>query len=152
MSYAPNALNAIDEYTRLALRTDVETASPHRLILLLLDGALDKLRASRAAMARGNIAAKGSNISWAMSIIDGLRASLNRERGGKLAANLDALYDYMTRTLLEANLHNDAAKISEVERLLGEIRVAWKGIQAQVERGTPAVVHNELGATARLIG
>ena len=152
MSYPPNAANGIDEYTRLALRTDVETASPHRLILLLLDGAIDKLRAARGAMARGNIAAKGSNITWAMSIIDGLRASLNHERGGQIAANLDALYDYMIRTLVAANLHNDDAKLGEVERLMGEIRSAWKGIESQVERGKSAVVQNELGATARVFG
>lgn len=152
MTYSPTVFNAIDEYTRLALRTDVETASPHRLILLLLDGALDKLRASRAALARGNIAAKGSNITWAMSIIDGLRASLNHERGGQLAANLDALYDYMTRTLLAANLHNDDAKLAEVEKLLGEIRAGWKGIEPQVERANAAPVQNEIGATARVYG
>ena len=152
MSYSPTMFNAIEEYTQLALRTDIETASPHRLILLLLDGALDKLRAARTAMARNNIAAKGSNITWAMSIIDGLRASLNHERGGKIAANLDALYDYMTRTLVSANLHNDDLKFAEVERLLGEIRAGWKGIEAQVERGRPSVVQNELGATARIYG
>lgn len=152
MSYPPNALNAIDEYSRLALRTDIETASPHRLILLLLDGALDKIRAARTAMARGNIAAKGSNITWAMSIIDGLRASLNHERGGQIAANLDALYDYMTRTLVTANLHNDDAKLGEVEKLLNEIRAGWKGIEAQVERGNAMPVQNELGATARIYG
>lgn len=152
MTYSPTVFNAIDEYTRLALRTDVETASPHRLILLLLDGALDKLRASRAALARGNIAAKGSNITWAMSIIDGLRASLNHERGGQLAANLDALYDYMTRTLLAANLHNDDGKLAEVEKLLGEIRAGWKGIEPQVERANAAPVQNEIGATARVYG
>lgn len=152
MSYSPTVFNAIDEYTRLALRTDIETASPHRLILLLLDGALAKLRAARTAMARGNVAAKGSNITWAMSIIDGLRASLNHERGGKIAANLDALYDYTTRTLVSANLHNDETKLSEVEKLLGEIRSGWKGIEAQVERGNPSVVQNELGATARVYG
>lgn len=152
MSYSPTVFNAIEEYTQLALRTDIETASPHRLILLLLDGALDKLRAARTAMARNNIAAKGSNITWAMSIIDGLRASLNHERGGKIAANLDALYDYMTRTLVSANLHNDDLNLAEVERLLGEIRAGWKGIEAQVERGRPSVVQNELGATARIYG
>lgn len=152
MSYSPTMFNAIEEYTQLALRTDIETASPHRLILLLLNGALDKLRAARTAMARNNIAAKGSNITWAMSIIDGLRASLNHERGGKIAANLDALYDYMTRTLVSANLHNDDLKLAEVERLLGEIRAGWKGIEAQVERGRPSVVQNELGATARIYG
>lgn len=152
MSYSPTMFNAIDEYTRLALHTDIETASPHRLILLLLDGALDKLRAARTAMARGNIAAKGSNITWAMSIIDGLRASLNHERGGKIAANLDALYDYMTRTLVSANLHNDDIKLAEVEKLLSEIRAGWKGIEAHVERGKPSIVQNELGATARIYG
>ncbi len=152
MSYSPTAFNAIDEYTRLALRTDIETASPHRLILLLLDGALDKIRAARTSMTRGNIAAKGSNITWAMSIIDGLRASLNHERGGKIAANLDALYDYMARTLVTANLHNDETKLVEVEKLLHEIRAGWKGIEAQVERGAPATIQNDLGATARIYG
>lgn len=152
MSYPPNALNAIDEYTRLALRTDIETASPHRLILLLMDGALDKLRAARTALARGNIAAKGSNITWAMSIIDGLRASLNHERGGQIAANLDALYDYMIRTLVTANLHNDDTKIGEVERLMGEIRGGWKGIESQVEGSKAKLIQNELGATARVVG
>lgn len=151
MTYSPTAaFNAIDEYSQLALRTDIETASPHRLILLLMDGALEKLRAARTAMARGNIATKGSSITWAMSIIDGLRASLNHERGGKLAANLDALYDYMTRTLLEANLRNDAEKIVEVEKLMSEIRAGWKGIESQVEGGRAQPVHNEIGATARL--
>lgn len=152
MSYSPGMSNAIDEYTRLALRTDIETASPHRLILLLLDGALDKLRASRAALARGQIAAKGANISWAISIIDGLRASLNRELGGQIAHNLDALYDYMTRSLVAANLTNDGGKLAEVEHLLNEIRGAWKGIEHQVERGKSAPVQNELGATARIYG
>jgi len=152
MSYSPKMFNAVDEYTRLALRTDIETATPHRLILLLLDGALDKVRAARTAMIRGNVAAKGSNVTWAMSIIDGLRASLNLERGGKIAANLDALYDYMIRTLVTANLHNDEPKLVEVEKLLNEIRAGWKGIEAEVERGAPATVQNDLGATARIFG
>ena len=152
MSYPPNALNAIDEYTRLALRTDIETASPHRLILLLMDGAIEKIRAARTALARGNIAAKGSNITWAMSIIDGLRASLNHERGGQIAANLDALYDYMMRTLVAANLRNDDAKLAEVDRLMGEIRSGWKGIESQVEGARSSVIQNELGATARVLG
>jgi flagellar secretion chaperone FliS len=150
MSYAQKALSAVDEYARLGLRTDVETASPHRLILLLLDGALEKLRAARLAMQRGNIAAKGSNIGWAMSIIDGLRASLNLERGGALAANLDALYDYMTRSLVAANLHDDTAKVVEIERLLAEIRAGWKGIETQVEAHPPA--HNAIGPTALALG
>ena len=152
MSYQQNAFSAVDEYARLGLRTNIETASPHRLILLLLDGALDKIRAARLALQRGNVAAKGSNIGWAMSIIDGLRASLNLEQGGQLAANLDSLYDYMTRTLLEANLHNDLARLDEVERLMQEIRAGWKGIEAEVERGVRPPTDNAIGPTAVLIG
>lgn len=150
MSYPQKAFNAVDEYARLGLRTDIETASPHRLILLLLDGALDKLRTARRAMEHGNIPAKGKHIGWAISIIDGLRASLNLERGGDLAGNLDQLYDYMARTLVAANLHNDDARLAEVEKLLLEIRAGWKGIEQQVDQRHGAL--NELGATASLVG
>jgi len=150
MTYAPKAFHAVDEYARLGLRTDIETASPHRLILLLLDGALEKLRTARLAMQRGNIAAKGSNISWAMSIIDGLRASLDLQRGGQIAANLDALYDYMNRTLVGANLRNEIERVEEVERLLGEIRAGWKGIEKQVEQ--PRETLNAIGPTAFAVG
>lgn len=152
MNYPQNAFSAVDEYARLGLRTDIETASPHRLILLLLDGAIEKIRGGRLALSRGNIAGKGSDISWAMSIIDGLRASLNLERGGEIAANLDALYDYMNRTLLQANLHNDADRMTEVEKLLLEIRAGWKGIEAEVESKRLQPANNELGPTARVVG
>ncbi len=145
-------LSAVDKYARLGLRTDIETASPHRIILLLLDGALEKLRISRLAMERGQIAEKGINISWTISIIDGLRASLNLEKGGDIAANLDRLYDYMTRALAESNLDNDVAKLNTVERLLGEIRAGWKGIESQVDNGNGVVVQNEIGPTAVGVG
>ena len=152
MSSMLNLISAVDEYARLGLRTDIETASPHRLILLLLDGALDKLRAARRAMEQSKIVDKGTNISWAISIIDGLRASLNLEQGGEIAANLDRLYDYMTRTLVEANLNGDRSKLDEVEALLNELKAAWKAIEREVERMAPAAVGNDVGATALLVG
>lgn len=150
MGYPQNVTNAVDEYARLGLRTDVETASPHRLILLLIDGAIDKVRIARLAMQRSNIAEKGSNISWAISIVDGLRASLNIDQGGDLAVQLDLLYDYMTRTLAEANLRDDRAKLDEVEMLLNEIRSGWKGIEAEVEASGPT--QNNVGSSALAIG
>jgi flagellar protein FliS len=143
-----NAFQAVDQYARLGLRTDVETASPHRLILLLLDGAVDKLRLARMALDQGRVADKGASISWAISIIDGLRASLDIERGGELAVNLDRLYDYMTRTLVTANLDNDAAKVDEVARLLGEIRTGWKAIESQVDGAGRRPAVNEIGPNA----
>jgi flagellar protein FliS len=140
MSYQANAYGAAGNYASVGLRTNVETASPHRLVLLLLDGALEKLRTAKLCMQRGQIADKGAQISWAISIIDGLRASLDLAQGGELASNLDALYDYMGRTLLESNLRNDPEKINEVVQLLGEIRIGWKGIESEVDgpQGRPA--------------
>lgn len=150
MGYPTNVLSAVDEYARLGLRTDIESASPHRLILLLLDGAIDKVRVARLAMQRRQIAEKGANVSWAISIIDGLRASLNIEQGGELAERLDMLYDYMTRTLAEANLRDEVGKLDEVERLLNEIRAGWKGIEDQV--GTDEQTQNEVGSSALATG
>ena len=152
MGQSQNVLNAVDEYARLGLRTDIETASPHRLILLLIDGAIEKIRAARLAMERDEIAAKGTNISWAISIIDGLRASLNMEKGGELASNLDRLYEYMVRTLVEANLNSDRRKLNEVEALLIEGRLAWKAIEGEVEGQGAAPVQNEIGPTELLVG
>jgi len=151
MNRPMNAFNAVDQYARLGLRTDIESASPHRLILLLLDGGIEKIRAARLAMDRSAIADKGANISWAISIIDGLRASLNMEQGGQLAGNLDNLYEYMSRTLVEANLHNDRARLDLVESLLQEIRAGWKGIESQI--GQPGDgASNEVGPTAMGLG
>ena len=148
MSLSTNAYRAADEYARLGLRTSIESASPHRLILMLIEGADDKLRLAHRAMQTGEVAAKGANISWAISIIDGLRASLNLERGGEIAANLDSLYDYMSRTLLAANLHNDLGKLEEVGQLLNEIRQAWKGIEHQVDGDGSSKSNNDIGPNA----
>jgi flagellar secretion chaperone FliS len=147
MSRPMNAYNAVDQYARLSLRTDIESASPHRLILMLLDGGIEKVRAARLALQRGAIADKGANVSWAISIIDGLRASLNLEQGGQLAASLDNLYDYMVRTLLEANLHNDSTRLDIVESLMLEIRAGWKGIEGQVGQ-QPHAHDNAIGPSA----
>ncbi len=120
--------------------------------MLLIDGAIDKIRAARLAMERNSIGDKGTNISWAISIIDGLRASLNMEKGGELASNLDRLYEYMVRTLVEANLNSDRRKLNEVEALLIEGRLAWKAIEEEVEGHGAAPVQNEIGPTELLVG
>ena len=87
------------------------------------------------ATSRVIFAAKGSAISKAISIIDnGLRASLDKEAGGEIAANLDALYDYMSRRLLHANLKNDVTIIDEVHGLLADLRGAWVEIGDKVQQ------------------
>jgi flagellar protein FliS len=120
--------NGIFEYRKVGVQTGVENASPHKLIQMLLDGAIEKVQLARGYMERGDVARKCETVSWAMAIVDGLRSSLDLRRGGEVAENLDALYDYMLRRLAEANLANDLAMLDEVARLLNEIRDGWNGI------------------------
>jgi flagellar protein FliS len=125
----------VNAYHNVSLETGITSASPHKLIVMLYDGALVALLSAKTNIAAGNIAAKGSAISKAISIIDnGLRASLDKNAGGEIAANLDALYDYMSRRLLHANLKNDVTIIDEVHGLLADLRGAWVEIGDKVQQ------------------
>ena len=105
-----------------------EFASPHQLVKMLIDGAVERVIQARGAMERGMTARKGERIGKAISIVDSLRASLDMEQGGEIAGNLASLYDYIGRRLLHANLKNDAEALEEVLRLLREIQSGWNGI------------------------
>jgi flagellar secretion chaperone FliS len=120
-------------YQQVGLNTDVATADPHQLIALLFDGAVAAIGIAKGALTQRNIAEKGGAISKAIDIIDnGLRASLDHEKGGDLAERLDALYEYMSVRLLHANIKNDVAALDEVAGLLREIQEAWAQIRPQV--------------------
>jgi len=127
MSYS-QSMKGVSQYKQVGAQTGVESATPHRLIQMLLEGALEKINLAKGYMQRSDIALKGTHISWAISIIDGLRMSLDKEAGGEIAENLDALYDYMGRRLVEANLNNDPVILTEVTGLLLEIKSAWDAI------------------------
>jgi len=127
MSYA-KAYSPAQQYGTVGTEAAVAEADPHRLIQLLLEGALVRIAAAKEHMQRGEAARKGESIGQAISIIDGLRASLNAEAGGEIAVNLEDLYVYVSHRLLEANIKNDASRLDEVSRLLGEIKGAWASI------------------------
>ncbi|CNK69571.1 flagellar protein FliS [Yersinia intermedia] len=116
-------------YATVGLESGVMSASPHQLIVMLFDGAQSALVRARILMNQGDIPAKGAALSKAINIIsNGLSAGLDMEKGGELAQNLSALYDYMSRRLLHANLHNDEQAITEVLALLENIADAWRQI------------------------
>jgi len=123
-----NMRNAISQYAQVGAQTAIEAADAHRLVQMLMEGALDKLAIARGHMTRGNVAEKGAHISWAISIIGGLQASLNPEAGGDLADNLDGLYEYMARRLLESSMNSDVEILDEVIALLGSVKEAWDSI------------------------
>ncbi|MDT8372265.1 MAG: flagellar export chaperone FliS [Gammaproteobacteria bacterium] len=123
-----NASAAMQQYRQNYIHGGAETASPHRLVQMLMEGALDKIRASKGFMASKDIAKKGENISWAISIIDGLRSCLNVEAGGDFATNLSALYNYMETRLVEANMKDDPEMLDEVAQLLLQVKAGWDAI------------------------
>ncbi|WP_438971093.1 flagellar export chaperone FliS [Methylophaga sp.] len=123
-----NNAAALNAYRSNHIEGGVSTASPHRLVQMLMDGVQEKLIAAKGFMASNQIAKKGEHISWAITIIDSLRACLNTEEGGEVAANLNRLYDYMEIRLAEANLKNDPAIIDEVGQLMAEIKAGWNAI------------------------
>lgn len=115
-------------YRQVEVDTAVAVSDPHTLITMLFDGALAQLTRARAALRAHDAAAKGEAIGRATRIVEeGLNASLDL-RGGELAGNLRALYDYMNRRLLQANLRNDESIVQEVAQLLQTLRGAWVAI------------------------
>lgn len=120
--------SALKQYQQVNTHAQVSEASPHRLIQMLLAGALDRIAQAQGAMARDQVELKGMLIGKAIDIVGGLREGLNLEAGGDLAANYDRLYDYMSRRLIEANRTNDARILDEVAGLLRDIKTGWDGI------------------------
>lgn len=126
-----NANKATEQYRHNHIQGGVETASPHRLVQMLMEGALEKILAAKGFIANNDIAKKGEHISWAISIIDSLRSSLNVEVGSDFSQNLLDLYNYMERRLLEANINNDVRMLDEVGQLIIEIKSGWDAIPAE---------------------
>ena len=127
-------------YAQVGIQSSVMSASPHKLITLLFDGAISALVRAEIHMQQQEVAARGKAIGKAVNIISkGLAASLDMEKGGEISNNLATLYDYMVRRLLHANLHGDEQALQEVTGLLRGIADAWKQISPETPaNGTPA--------------
>ncbi len=121
------------EYSQIGLQTEVLEADPHKLIQLLLEGALTRLAASKVFIEQKNIEKKNEKLGQVVEILCSLQESLDHERGGDISVNLERLYDYMTRRLFDANRLNDTDIINEVMGLLLEIKAGWEGIRESYE-------------------
>ncbi|OCG21336.1 flagellar export chaperone FliS [Gilliamella sp. App4-10] len=116
-------------YEQVNLETQVNQASPHQLIVLLFDGALNAIKLANLYIQKGNIVGKGNAISKAINIVDnGLKSCLDLEKGGEIAENLDRLYQYIRQQLVLANLHNDQEKLQTCFDLLNNIAESWREI------------------------
>ncbi len=131
MSAKMNA--ALNSYKDYGYNSEIEYADPHRLIQMLFEGVLKRIAFAKGAMQRQQIAEKGKFIGQAVAIVDGLRASLDKDKGGDIAINLESLYDYISRQLVSANVKNSEAILDEVNSLLLEVKTAWDAINAPAE-------------------
>ena len=121
--------SAASAYARVGMETGVSAADPHKLILMLYEGAILAVLNAISHLDRGDTAQKGASISHAISIIDsGLKASLDLNTGGEIASNLATLYEYMSNRLLLSNLKNEKEGMEEVKTLLIELKGAWEEI------------------------
>jgi len=132
-------MKGLRAYQQINTQTSITDADPHRLIQLLYNGALERINMAKARMQAKDFEGKGKLISKAIEIIGGLRSFLDFEKGGDLAPRLEGLYDYMERTLFEANARNDVAKLDEVAKLLHAMKEGWDGIRGEVVAQAQAV-------------
>ncbi len=122
--------SAIESYSKGTLHAEVLEASPHRIIQMLMDGFIDRIAYAKGNLERGEMAQKSQYISKAIGIINGLKSSLDVEKGGDIAHNLNDLYDYINRRLILANTKNDMAILHEVSALMKEVKDGWDAIPA----------------------
>ncbi|PHS19782.1 MAG: flagellar export chaperone FliS [Kangiella sp.] len=124
-------LSGARAYTNINATSGVENADPHMLIQMLIDGAIEKTNMAKYFMQKKELAKKGQHVSWAISIIGGLRSSLDMKKGGEISKNLDDLYEYCVTTLMEANSKNDLAKLDNVLQVMKTIKEGWDGIRQE---------------------
>jgi len=124
--------SALAQYGKVAAESEVAYASPHRLVQMLMEGALDKVATAKGQISRGDLEGKSKHITWAISILNGLRSSLDMKAGGEISVNLDDLYSYMTRRLIDANAQNSTEALDEVSNLMVEVKGAWDAMPEEV--------------------
>ena len=131
--FTPVSMRSANTYRNVGLETSVSGASPHQLVSLLFEAVQQSLASAKGAILNGDVATKGRSIGRVVRILEeGLKAGLDAERGGDLAANLRSVYDCCIYKITEANLKNDASMVDEVIRLIQPVADGWNQIRGEV--------------------
>ncbi len=115
----------MNAYMNQYQQNQIDTASREQILIMLYDGAIRFCRQAVEAMAAEDRLSQRESVSRALAIITEFSNTLDREIGGEMAENLDALYHFMIRELTSANLQSDPEKITVVIGLLSELRETW---------------------------
>lgn len=123
----PGGRPTVQSYSNIGLETQVLSAAPEELISLLLDGARVAVIKAKIHLENDQIAERGLAISKAIDIVDtGLKASLDHEKGGEVAAQLAQTYDLILYHLMQANLHADKERLAIAENMLTTLLETWR--------------------------
>ena len=120
-----------DSYQQVDLDAQAASANPHQLVVMLIDGLLDEIERIRGHLAASRLEAKGVSINKCMNILIGLSSALDDENGGEIAENLRQLYDFCQVELYYTSVQNDATRLDNVERVMGNIREGWMNFGQQ---------------------
>ncbi|BDX07798.1 flagellar export chaperone FliS [Planctobacterium marinum] len=121
-------LKGIQAYKKGSLKQDLSTADPHKITLMLMQGALEKMAMAKGSIERKEFESKALHLSKATSILVNLRDTIDLEMKSEVGENLYALYDYMVRRLTDANIQNSLKIMDEVINLMLPIKNAWAEI------------------------
>ena len=130
------------------LRTKVLTATPEQLQLLLYDGAIRFAEQARLALERKNFEQSYTGISRAQKIITELTASLKHELAPEMCGKLAALYNFIYRKLIEANIEHRVDSLDEALALLRYQRETWVMLLDQLGKSKAGAVASRLDMPA----
>ncbi|WP_299016370.1 flagellar export chaperone FliS [uncultured Photobacterium sp.] len=122
---------SLQAYKRVSVDSQLTSASPHRVVSMLMAGAIERLIQGKVAMQQGSIAVKGERLGKALDIVISLRSCLSMDDGGDVASNLDSLYEFMIQQIYKANQENLAEPIDDVIEMLRGIKSAWDQIPTE---------------------
>ncbi len=122
--------NPYEKYIKQYQTSNITTATPEKLMILLFDGALQFLQKAKIAIAENNIKDRSENIEGARKIIRELMRTIDLENGNNVAKQLFRLYNKMAMNLIKANVQRDSSKIDEVIQDITNIR--W-GFQKAID-------------------
>lgn len=111
----------------------IEEITPHQIITLLLDGAMERIDKAISRLNEGDVDTAADLVQKTIGIVGGLRDSLDMDAGGDIAENLDALYEYIVTRLDAINSNGEPITVlDEVRKLLSEVHAGWVGIEPEV--------------------
>jgi len=114
--------------------TQVQTASPVQVVVLLYDGTIQAMKLAQEGMQNNDWEDKARFLGRALRVVSELSATLNMEQGGTVARDLRRIYEFVIHELTQANLLNQPERLDAPIRCLGVIREAWLELALQVNK------------------